>query len=171
MGTDKKKTAMSVSIIVAATENNVIGRNNQLLWKLPNDMKWFKSLTTGHTVVMGRKTYESIGRTLPNRQNIVVSHNATLHIEGCRIAGSLEEALQQASGDGEVFVMGGGEIYKQAWDIADKLYLTRVHTHIDGDTMIPEISPEQWIEESRLSHPPDGNHAYAYTFITYRKKN
>lgn len=162
---------MILSIIVAAADNNIIGGNNQLLWRLPNDMKWFKALTTGRTVIMGRKTYDSIGRALPNRRNIVVSRNKTLRIEGCEIAQSLEVALKRTADEEEVFVMGGGEIYKQAWEIADKLYLTRVHTLKHGDTAIPDIRPQQWTEEGRESHEPDDKHAYAYTFITYKKNH
>lgn len=161
---------MTISIIVAAAENNTIGKENQLLWRLPNDLKRFKSLTTGHTVIMGRKTHESIGRALPNRRNIIVSRNPELRIDGCETAGSLEEALNRTSGEEEVFVMGGGEIYKQIWDRGDKLYLTRVHAQIEGDTMIPEIRCGEWTEESREQHASDEKHPYAYTFITYKKK-
>ena len=161
---------MILSIIVAAAENDVIGGNNQLLWRLPNDMKWFKSITTGNTVIMGRKTYDSMGRALPNRRNIVISRDASLCIEGCEVAGSLEQALQLTAGEEEVFIIGGGEIYKQAWNKADKLYLTRVHTEKEGDTHIPEIRPTQWIEESRESHLVDEKHPYPYSFIVYKKK-
>lgn len=159
-----------ISIIVAAAENNVIGGNNQLLWRLPNDMKWFKANTTGHTVIMGRKTYDSMGRALPNRRNIIISRNPNLKLEGCEVVGSLDEALQLTAGEKEVFVIGGGEIYKQAWDKADKLYLTRVHTEKEGDTVIPEIEDSRWIEESREDHSTDEKHPYAYSFIVYNKK-
>lgn len=161
---------MILSIIVAAAENDVIGSNNQLLWHLPNDLKYFKSLTTGHTVVMGRKTHESIGRPLPNRRNIIISRNAELKADGCEIAGSIEEALKRVAGEEEVFIMGGGEIYKQVWDSADRIYLTRVHTHKEGDTVIPAILPGDWMEESREPHEADERHPYAYTFIRYKRK-
>lgn len=161
---------MMISIIVAAAENNVIGGNNQLLWRLPNDMKWFKANTTGNTVIMGRKTYDSMGRALPNRRNIIISRNPELRIEGCEVVGSLDEALQLVSDEKEVFIIGGGEIYRQAWDKADKLYLTRVHTEKEGDTVIPEIQPAQWVEESREDHAADEKHPYAYSFIVYNKK-
>ncbi|MDR0658336.1 MAG: dihydrofolate reductase [Mediterranea sp.] len=161
---------MIVSIIVAAAENNVIGGNNQLLWRLPNDLKRFKSITTGHTVIMGRKTYDSMGRALPNRRNIIISRDAGLKIEGCETANSLESALQSAADEKEVFVIGGEQIYKQAWDKADRLYLTRVHTEKEGDTFIPEIRADQWTEESRDSHPADEKHPYAYSFIAYKRK-
>jgi dihydrofolate reductase len=160
---------MTVSIIVAAAENNVIGGNNQLLWQLPDDLKRFKSVTTGHTVIMGRRTYDSIGKALPNRRNIVISRDAGLKIEGCETANSLEDALQLAAGEKEVFVIGGGRVYEQAWDKADKLYLTRVHTEKEGDTFIPGIRADRWIEESREFHPADGKHAYAYSFIIYKR--
>lgn len=161
---------MIVSIIVAAAENNVIGGNNQLLWRLPNDLKRFKSITTGHTVIMGRKTYDSMGRALPDRRNIIISRDAGLKIEGCETANSLEDAFQSAADEKEVFVIGGEQIYKQAWDKADRLYLTRVHTEKEGDTFIPEIRADQWTEESRDSHPADGKHPYAYSFIVYKRK-
>lgn len=161
---------MIVSIIVAAAENQVIGGNNQLLWSLPNDMKWFKSVTTGHTVIMGRKTYESMGRALPNRRNIIISRKSEFIAEGCEVAHSLEEALRLTANEEEVFIIGGGEIYKQAWEQADKLYLTRVHTIKEGDTVIPEIRADQWTEESEESHPADEKHPYAYSFIIYHKK-
>lgn len=159
-----------ISIIVAAAENNVIGGNNQLLWRLPNDMKWFKANTTGNTVIMGRKTYDSMGRALPNRRNIIISRNPDLKIEGCEVVAGLDEALQLVADEREVFIIGGGEIYKQAWNKADKLYLTRVHTQKEGDTVIPEITANAWTEESRESHPADDKHPYAYSFIVYHKK-
>jgi len=162
---------MTISILVAAAENNVIGGNNQLLWRLPNDMKWFKSITTGHAVIMGRKTYDSMGRTLPNRRNIIISRNPSLHIEGSQVMDSLESALQLVADETEIFIIGGGEIYKQAWSKADKLYLTRVHTDVEGDTTIPDITSHEWIEESRESHPADDKHAYPYSFIVYCKKH
>ena len=161
---------MTISIIVAAAENNVIGGNNQLLWRLPNDMKWFKATTTGNTVIMGRKTFDSMGRALPNRRNIIISRNPQLRIEGCEVVASLDNALQLVANEKEVFIIGGGEIYKQAWNKADKLYLTRVHTQKEGDTVIPEITADQWTEESCEQHPVDDKHPYAYSFIVYRKK-
>lgn len=162
---------MITSIIVAAAENDIIGGNNQLLWHLPNDLKWFKSLTTGKTVVMGRKTYDSIGRPLPNRRNIIITRNTDLQIEGCEIAHSLQDALQLAAGEKEVFIMGGGQIYKEAWPIAEKLYLTRVHTEKEGDTVIPPIHSTEWTEVARDPHAADEKHPYSYTFISYTKKH
>lgn len=161
---------MKISIIVAAAENNVIGGNNQLLWRLPNDMKRFKSITTGHTIIMGRKTYESMGRPLPNRRNIIISHQPGLSIEGCEVVHSIDEALQKTTDEKEVFVIGGGQVYGQVWDRADRLYLTRVHTRIEGDAAIPEIRTDAWTEESRDAHPADEKHGHAYTFIIYNRK-
>lgn len=161
---------MIISIIVAATENNIIGNNNQLLWHLSNDLKRFKSLTTGKAVIMGRKTFESMGKPLPNRRNIIISRNTGLSIPGCEVVNSLKTAIQTATNDNEVFIIGGGEIYKQAWDIADKIYLTRVHTVKEGDTIIPNILPEKWTEESTESHPADDKHPYGYSFINYIRK-
>lgn len=168
-GVNKEK--MTLSIIVAAAENNIIGGDNKLLWHLPNDMKWFKGITTGSTVIMGRKTYQSIGRPLPNRRNIVVSRNVELQLEGCEVAHSIEDALLLTANDHNVFVMGGGEIYQQVWDKAEKIYLTRVHTDKEGDTVIPAICPEEWAEESRDSHPADEKHPYGYTFLIYNRKH
>lgn len=161
---------MTLSIIVAAAENNVIGGNNQLLWHLPNDMKWFKSITTGNTVIMGRKTYESMGRLLPNRRNIIVSRNPELKIDGADVVSSIADALQLIANEKEAFIIGGGEIYKQAWTMADKLYLTRVHTEKEGDTVIPAISPDEWKEESCESHSSDEKHPFGYSFIIYSRK-
>lgn len=161
---------MTLSIIVAATENNVIGGDNQLLWRLPNDMKWFKSITTGNTIIMGRKTFESMGKALPNRRNIVISRNPQFKAEGCEVADSIEAALNLTINDSNVFIIGGGEIYKQVWHNAEKLYLTRVHTEKEGDTVIPDILPEEWTEESSEKHLPDDKHLYGYTFFIYNRK-
>lgn len=135
-----------ISIIVAISLNNAIGRNNQLLWHIPEDLKYFKKVTSGHTIIMGRKTWESIGRPLPNRRNIVVSRTHKT-IEGAEVYSSLEDALKTASTEGEVFIIGGGQIYKQALPMANKLYLTIMNQTIeDADTFFPEIDFSQWEE-------------------------
>ena len=150
-------TLMTLSIIVAAAENNVIGHNNALIWRLSADLKHFKSITTGHSVIMGRKTFESIGKALPNRRNIVISSQAGYNAAGC---GDEEEA----------FIIGGGSIYLNTWDKADRLYLTRVHASPEGEITIPEIKTSEWQEISREDHPADEKNEYAYSFINYCRK-
>lgn len=137
---------MNISIIVAIAENNVIGINNQLIWHLPNDLKRFKEITMGHHMIMGRKTWESIGRALPGRTTIVVTRNKDFKPQGALVAHSLEDALEMAKADNEIFVVGGGELYRQALPLANKFYLTRVHQSYEGDTFFPEIDMNQWVE-------------------------
>lgn len=160
---------MKLSIIVAAAENDVIGRDNQLIWRLPNDLKHFKALTTGHTVIMGRKTYESLGRPLPNRTHIIITRNPDYRQEGCTVVHSLDEAisLARAAGETEAFIIGGGEIYRQAWNKADTLYLTRVHTQVEGDTSIPSVAGDHWVEAEVVACKADEKNQYDYSFITY----
>lgn len=162
---------MILSLIVAADEHNVIGGGNKLLWKLPADMKHFRTLTTNHTIIMGRKTAESIGRALPNRRSIVVTRDAKWTMDGCEVAASLDAALQLAAGGNpdEVIVIGGGEIYAQAMARADKIHFTRVHGTFEGDVFFPEIDSTQWKEISREEHSADADNPYAYTFITYER--
>lgn len=153
-----------ISIIVAVASNGVIGCHNRLIWHISEDLKRFKALTTGHPIVMGRKTYESIGRPLPGRLNIVVSRQNDLRIEGVEVVGSIEDAVKRAGVADEIFVIGGGEIYRQALPIADKLYMTRVEQSPGGDTFFPAISPAEWCEVAREKH--DG-----FEFIDYERKN
>ncbi len=160
---------MQLSIIVAASENNVIGRDNALIWHLSSDLKHFKALTTGHAVLMGRKTFESIGRALPNRRNIVISRNPLFVAKGCETAASVEEALALAAGEEEVFVIGGGRIYNELWGRADRLYLTRVHTEAEGDTFIPAVDERQWQEVGRQDFKAGEKDDYDYSFIDYRR--
>jgi dihydrofolate reductase len=163
---------MVVSLIVAADENNLIGGKNQLLWHLPNDMKHFRELTEGHTVIMGRRTFESIGRVLPRRRNLIITREKNLKVPGAEIAASLDEALQKTSQEsGEVFVIGGGQIYAQAIERADRIYLTRVHGEFVGDIFFPVIDQNIWEEISREEHVADEKHAYGYTFLTFNKKS
>ena len=160
-----------VSFVVAIAENNVIGNDNQLLWHLPDDLKHFKRLTQGHPVVMGRRTYESIGRPLPNRTNIVVTRQADWQADGCEVAYSVPDALEQAAQlDEEVFVIGGAEIYRQALPAADVIYLTEVHHTFEGDVVFPELNNTEWREESRERHEPDEKHAYAFSFVLLRRR-
>ncbi|HSI91251.1 MAG TPA: dihydrofolate reductase, partial [Adhaeribacter sp.] len=139
-----------IALVVAMAENRVIGKNNQLIWHLPADLKHFKNLTTGHPIIMGRKTFESIGKPLPNRTNIIVTRQEDFSAEGCLVAHSLNEALMMAQQlDSDIFVIGGAEIYRQAMFLADTIYLTEVHHSFDGDTFFPEIDTVLWQETSR----------------------
>lgn len=160
---------MILSMIVAAAENNVIGRDNGLIWKLSADLKRFKALTTGHTILMGRKTFESIGRALPHRRNIVITRNLNFKAEGCEVVHSVEEALALTKDEDEVFVTGGGTIYKKLWDRADRLYLTVVHLKCEGDTVIPAIDLNVWREVSREEGKADEKNEHDYTFINYER--
>lgn len=152
---------MPVTIVAAVARNRVIGRDNDLPWRIPEDMRRFKELTMGGVLVMGRKTYESIGRPLPGRRTVVVSRNPDLEIEGVEMAPSLEMALEIAGGD-DVFVVGGGEIYRQAMDVADVLEITEVDAEPEGDTFFPEIDPNVWREVART--PGDG-----FAFVRYER--
>lgn len=152
-----------INIIVAVAQNGVIGCHNRLIWHISEDLKRFKALTTGHPVVMGRKTYESIGRALPNRRNIVISRNTELKIEGVEVVDSLEKAIAMCGAE-DLFVIGGGEIYRAALPIADRLYLTQVAQSPDGDTFFPEINSGQWREVA--CHKYEG-----YQFIDYVREN
>lgn len=159
-----------MKIIVAKASNNVIGMSNELIWHLPNDLKHFKNLTTNHPIIMGRKTYESLGRPLPNRTNIIITRNAKWKDDKVVITHSLEEALSKAKEvNEECFVIGGGEIYKQAMLIADELYVTEVHHEFEGDTFFPEIDEEVYEEISRENYLKDDKHLYAYSFLTYKR--
>ncbi len=160
-----------ISIIAAIGKNNELGKKNQLLWSLPADMKHFKETTSGHTVIMGQKTYESIGHPLPNRRNIVLTKDIKFKAEGVEISNSLEDTLNSLKDSKEeVFVIGGGQIYKQSFDFADKLYITHVDmTDKDADTFFPEIIPIVWNEVSHEEHKKDDKNPYNYTFSVYEK--
>ena len=155
-----------ISIIVATSKNRVIGNNNSLIWRLPADLKRFKQITTGSTVVMGRKTYESIGKPLPNRRNIIITRDTNYLVDNCEIVNSLEEALMLCNN--ECFIIGGGEIYKQSIDIADRIYLTLVQEDFEGDTYFPEIGKE-WTKVSREDFEGDEKNAHKYSFIDYER--
>lgn len=159
-----------ISIIVAIAKNNVIGKDNQLIWHLPADLKHFKNLTTGHHIIMGRKTFESIGKPLPNRTSIIITRQKDYAFEGCITAGSLEEALTKVKYDDEIFIIGGGEIYAQAMPVADKLYITKIEQEFEGDIVFPEISPEIWQLTEQVEHEPDEKNRYNYSFCEYIKK-
>lgn len=156
-----------IKIIVAASKNGVIGNNNSLIWKLPNDLKRFKEITTGNTVVMGRKTYESIGRPLPNRRNIIITKKIDYNIDDCEVVNSLEEALMLCNND--CFIIGGGEIYKQILPITDIIYLTRIDEDFEGDTYFPELNKDEWFETLNESFEPDDKNKHNYSFIKYER--
>ena len=158
-----------VSIIVAIAENGVIGDKNALLWNIKEDMRRFRTTTTGHPVVMGRKTFESIGRPLPKRTNVVITRSDTT-FEGCEVAHSLEEAIAMFPADEEVFIIGGAQIYTQAMALADKLYLTIVHRNYDGDTSFPAIDYSEWREVSRQEFAKGEEYDYPFTFIDLERK-
>ncbi|MFZ4769761.1 MAG: dihydrofolate reductase [Ferruginibacter sp.] len=161
-----------ISLIVAASTNNAIGKNNQLLWHLPKDLKFFKNKTWAMVVVMGRKTFESVNKPLPGRINIVITTKNDWKAEGVWVAKDLEDALAQAKTTNckEIFIIGGGEIYKQIMPNADKIYMTRVHTEIEGDTFFPEIDESKWELESSEDFNVDEKHGYDFSFQTWVKK-
>ncbi|MCX6807105.1 MAG: dihydrofolate reductase [Candidatus Berkelbacteria bacterium] len=161
---------MTISIIVAISENYVIGDKNQLLWHLPTDMKHFKEITTGKTVVMGRKTFESIGKPLPNRQNVIITQDKEYSAKGCNVTHSIEETLNFLKDKDEIFIIGGALLYAQMLPKADKLYLTIVHKDFDGDAHFPEIDFSQWEETNHEDHQPDEKNPYPYSFITSERK-
>lgn len=161
----------TISIIVAIAENNAIGKNQDLLWHLPNDMKRFKNLTTGHPIIMGRKTFESLPKgALPNRKNIILTTVPEAGFVNCFACESMHDALEICENQEEVFMIGGAMVYKQALEIADKMYLTLVH-HVfeDADTFFPEINYAEWKETERQDFPADEKHAYPYSFFTYER--
>ena len=166
---------MKVSLIVAVSENGVIGKDNDLVWDLPNDMRFFKETTMGHHVIMGRKNFESIPhkyRPLPNRTNIVITRQSYYKAEGCIVINSVETALEIAknNGDTEPFIIGGGQIYKIALEnnLVDRIYLTKIHHTFDGDTFFPELSSD-WEEVNKTENKADEKHKYNYDFITLER--
>jgi len=163
---------MKISLVVAASDNHMIGKDNQLLWHLPKDMKFFKDTTWAMPVIMGRKTFESLGqRVLPGRLNIILTKQTGLSYDQTEVVGSLTEAIQLAEQEkyAEVFIIGGGQIYQEAMLIADTIYMTRVHTQIEGDTLFP-LMDDEWMLEYRYPNAADAKHAYAFDFECWRRK-
>jgi dihydrofolate reductase len=174
---------MMISLIAAASENNVIGQGAELPWHLPDDLKHFKRLTVDHSVIMGRRTFDTLGRPLPRRSIVVISRSPQADREGVLWAENLDEALKRAAASSptlddaaepEVFVAGGGEIYRLALECADRIYLTRIHARVDGDVFFPELDPSQWLVVDEQHHPADERHAHPFTFkilepVTTRK--
>lgn len=159
-----------ISIIVAVAENNVIGKDNDLIWKLPRDMKHFKETTTGHYIIMGRKTFESNGRPLPSRTNVIITRDKNYTAEGCVVVHSLEDAINEAQNDPEAFIIGGGVIYEMALPIVDRIYLTKIHHSFEGDTYFPEIDMDEWNITDQRDFEPDEKNKYPFTILTLDKK-
>ena len=157
-----------ISIIVAVAQNGVIGDKNSLLWHITEDMRFFRQTTSGHPVIMGRKTYESLGRPLPNRTNVVISRTIS-HIEGCTVVGSLEEAVAMFPSDEEVFIIGGAQIYALALKVADRFYLTRVEHEYEGDTSFPEWDAKQWRLKSRQAFECGEKYPHPFAFEIYER--
>ncbi|MBN1168487.1 dihydrofolate reductase [Candidatus Woesebacteria bacterium] len=161
-----------ISLIAAVSENNVVGSKGKIPWYLPADFAYFKKITTGHHVVMGQTTYNSIGKPLPERKNIVLTYNKDLLIEGCVVKNSIEDAIEHANKnkEKELFIIGGASVYKQTISIADKLYITEVHSSFEGDTFFPPIDNEKWKEVSRKKNKKDDKNKYDYSFVVYKRK-
>ena len=159
-----------IVMIAAVAENNALGKDNELVWHLPNDFKRFKELTSGHYIIMGRKTFESFPKPLPNRTHVVITRQEDYQPEGCIIVHSIEDAIQKCPENEEVFIIGGGEIYKQGLDFSDKIEITKVHAHFEADAFFPEINENKWeLVQSELNLK-DERHLYDYTYQTFVKK-
>lgn len=160
-----------ISAIAAMSENRVIGHNNQLPWYLPADLKRLKALTTGHPILMGRKTYESIGRPLPNRTNIVITRNNTLKAPGCIVVTSMEEAISHAASNQQenIFIFGGANVYQQCMPYISRIYLTIVHQQFEGDAHFPELDMSEWQEIESIKYAPDHENVFAYTFAVLER--
>ncbi len=159
-----------ISIIVAMAQNRVIGANNTMPWRCPEDLKYFKSLTMGHHMIMGRKTFDSIGKPLPGRVSVIVTRNRDLKIEGCIMAHSLDEAIAVCKDDNEIFIVGGAELYALALPMVNKLYITEIQQEFDGDTYFPEFDETKWLEIAREERHQDAPQPLSYHFVTYLRK-
>ena len=167
----KTITNKNISIIVAISENNAIGKNNELLVNLPDDLKRFKQITSGHTVIMGRRTFLSLPKgALPNRRNMVITDVPGETFENCEMVSSIEEALTACDEKDESFIIGGGMVYKQFLPHARRLYITRLHQEFEGDTFFPQINFDEWDETERIKFPADGRNPVAYSFLIYERK-
>jgi len=158
-----------ITIIAAIGKNGELGKDNDLIWHLPNDLKRFKKITLGHHVIMGRKTFESLGKPLPNRTTIIITRNSNYKVDNCIIVNSLEAALKAAGTDPNPYILGGAEIYHQAIKIADSLDLTLVDANFEADAFFPQIDASLWEETSHEDFKADENHQYNYSFVTYKK--
>lgn len=160
-----------IILIAAVAENNALGKNNDLLWHLPKDFKRFKEITSGHHIIMGRKTFESFPKPLPNRTHVIITRQKEYVCDGCIVVQDLEKAIAVCPKDEDIFVIGGGEIYLQSIHLANQLDITRVHHSFEADVYFPEIDPEIWELTSEVFHPKDEKHLYDYSFQTFVKKN
>lgn len=158
-----------ITMIAAAAENNALGKDNDLVWHLPDDFRRFKNLTSGHHIIMGRKTFESFPKPLPNRTHVVITRQDNYAPNGAIVVNSLEKALEIAREDPQPFIIGGGEIYSLALDKADKIELTRVHGEFEADAFFPEIDLDNWRLIQSDFHPKDERHNYAFTYLTYER--
>lgn len=161
-------TAPTITLIAALARNGVIGHNNQIPWKIPGELAYFKRMTMGHPIVMGRKTWESIGRPLPGRRNIVVSRDTCYAAPGAEVAGSLDEALQLVR-DADAFVIGGAQIYAAAMPRAHRMLLTEIDADLEGDTFFPRFDRDEWRETRREHHTPTAERLFGYSFVTYER--
>lgn len=159
----------TITLIVAAAENNAIGKGNKMPWHLPNDFKYFKKNTLEHHIVMGRKTFESIGKALPGRRNIILTRDPDFRADGIETCSTIEQVLAQSQDENEIFIIGGAQIYAQTIAIADKVLLTRVHTTLDGDAFFQKLNPSEWALKSQDKHEKDEKHAYDYTFEVWER--
>ena len=159
-------------MIAAAAENNALGRDNDLIWHLPDDFRRFKRITTGHHIIMGRKTFESFPKPLPNRKHVIITRDKkyTVDYPDCIVVHSLKEALNLVAEESLAFIIGGGEIYSQGLQYCDTVELTRVHGHFDADTFFPELDEKDWKLVKEEYHPKDDRHAHAFTYLTYVRK-
>jgi len=160
-----------ISLIVAMAQNGVIGRDNSLPWRLPKDLKRFRAFTLGKPILMGRKTFESLGRPLPGRTNLVLTRDRSWFADGVIVVHSIEAALMQAASSDELVVIGGAEIYRLVLPVARRIYLTHVHADVPGDITFPEFDPTQWADVEWTSQPADESHAYPLTFVTLERRN
>lgn len=157
---------MKLSLIAAMDTHRVIGRKNQLPWHLPADLKHFKTITMGKPIVMGRKTFESIGKALPGRKNIVISHNSEFYAPDCLVKTSLVQVLDHLKYENEIMIIGGASLFQEALPLAQRMYLTFIHHSFEGDTFFPEWNKDEWREISREDHAPDERNCYSYSFVT-----
>ena len=161
----------TITIIAAIANNNALGKDNDLIWHLPADLKRFKKVTSGHHILMGRNTYESIGKPLPNRTTVIITRNLNYKATGCIVVDSIEKAIKVAKADEHIFIIGGAQIYKQtiASNLVDQLDITQVHHSFDADVYFPEINPKMWTEISREDFKADEKNKYDYSFVSYKK--
>lgn len=169
MMSDTVQRQCTLSIIAAVANNGIIGKDGTLPWHLPADLKYFRRVTTGHAIIMGRKNYQDIGRPLPNRVNIVLTRDTTFRAQGCLVAHSIEKAISLAGNDPEIFFIGGARVYEQVLPRADRLYLTRIHGSISGDTRFPQYDEDEWTRVSHEHHAADEENPYPISFDVFER--